>query len=80
MFSQRHVRMSTLFDRAYGIAIIACEASSETEVCQQAIAGSLATGLNLAASSPRWRAYAASDTNIQKRFQTRPTTAITKGY
>ena len=33
--------MAQLFDRPYGIAIVACEASSESELCQQAIAGSL---------------------------------------
>lgn len=33
--------MAQLFDRPYGIAIVACEASSESELCQQAIAASL---------------------------------------
>lgn len=33
--------MAALFDRPDGIKCIACEASSETEICQQAIAGSL---------------------------------------
>ena len=29
------------FDRAYGIVCVACEASSESELCQQAVAASL---------------------------------------
>lgn len=44
--------MAKLFDRPYGIAIVACEASSESQLCQQAIAASLRNRVNAGRFEP----------------------------
>lgn len=51
------------FDRAYGIVCIACEASSESEECQQAVAASLRNRVK----AGRWEPTVAGVVN--QRFQ-----------